>query len=80
MIAERHQLPIVKAQAMKAVGKVLASPKLYRAATEASHAGLSRLPRAVVYNPLNAWGRQREVPGAPSRTFRQWYLENRKPK
>ena len=80
VIAERHQLPIVKAQAMKAAGKVLASPKLYRAATEASHAGLSRLPRAVVYNPLNAWGRQREVPGAPSRTFRQWYLENRKPK
>jgi len=42
--------------------------------------GVSKLPRALVYNPLNAWGRQREVPGAPRQTFRQWYLENRKKK
>ena len=30
-----------------------------------------------MYNKLNAWGRQREVPAAPTQTFRQWYLENR---
>jgi L-lactate dehydrogenase complex protein LldF len=33
-----------------------------------------------MYNPLNAWGRQREVPGAPTLTFRQWYLKHRKEK
>jgi L-lactate dehydrogenase complex protein LldF len=80
VIAERNQLPIVKQQAMAAAGKVLASPKLYRAATEATNLSLAKLPRVVLYNRLNAWGRQREVPGAPKRTFRQWYLENRKPK
>src|SRR5436190_930916 len=78
VIAERNQLPIVKQEAMRAMGKVLASPKLYRAAAEAATTGIAHLPRAVVYNPLNAWGRQREVPGAPKRTFRQWYLANRK--
>src|SRR6185436_20513839 len=80
VIAERHQLPIVKQEAMRAAGKVLASPKLYWAAVEGAVPGVSKLPRALVYNPLNAWGRQREVPGAPRQTFRQWYLENRKKK
>ena len=75
VIAERHQLPMVKKEAMRVAGKVLASPKLYRAAVEAAAAGLEHLPRFIVYNPFNAWGRQREVPAAPASTFRQWYVE-----
>ena len=78
VVVERGQLPIMKEQAMGVAGKVLASPKLYRAATEATNVSLKKLPRVVMYNPLNAWGRQREVPGAPQQTFRQWYLKNRK--
>jgi L-lactate dehydrogenase complex protein LldF len=77
VIAARNQLPMVKREAMRLAGKVLASPKLYRLAVEAAAAGIERLPRALVYNPFNAWGRQREVPGAPHSTFRQWYLLNR---
>ena len=77
VIAERHQLPMVKKEAMRVAGKILASPKLYRAAVEAAAAGLEHLPRFIVYNPFNAWGRQREVPAAPASTFRQWYVKNR---
>ena len=77
IIAKRHQLPMVKEEAMRVAGKVLASPKLYRAAVEAAAAGLDHLPRFIVYNPFNAWGRQREVPSAPASTFRQWYVQNR---
>jgi L-lactate dehydrogenase complex protein LldF len=77
IIAERHQLPMVKKEAMRVAGTVLASPKLYRAAVEAAAAGLEHLPRFIVYNPFNAWGRQREVPTAPASTFRQWYVTHR---
>jgi L-lactate dehydrogenase complex protein LldF len=77
IIAERHQLPMVKKEAMRVAGKILASPKLYRAAVEAAAAGIEHLPRFMVYNPFNAWGRQREVPSSPPSTFRQWYLKNR---
>ena len=35
------------------------------------------LPRFMLYNPLNAWGRQRDVPQPPASTFRRWYLEHR---
>jgi len=78
IIAERHQLPMVKKEAMRLAGKVLSSPRLYRAAVEAAAAGIEKLPRSLVYNPFNAWGRQREVPGAPAQTFRQWYLKHRR--
>ena len=80
IVAERNQLPMVKKETMKMAGKVLASPKLYRAAVDAANAGLEYLPRFMVYNPLNAWGRQREVPKAAQLTFRAWYLKNRRRK
>jgi L-lactate dehydrogenase complex protein LldF len=77
IINERNQLPIVKKEAMRMAGKVLASPKLYRTAVKAANAGLEYLPRTMIYNPLNAWGRQREVPRAVKTTFRDWYLKHR---
>jgi L-lactate dehydrogenase complex protein LldF len=77
VIAERHQLPLAKQEAMRVAGKILASPRLYRMAVEAAAAGIDHLPRFMIYNPFNAWGRQREVPGAPAQTFRQWYLKHR---
>jgi L-lactate dehydrogenase complex protein LldF len=77
VIAERGQLPMVKKEAMRMAGKVLSSPKLYRLAVKAAQAGLDYLPRSMIYNPLNAWGKQRDVPKAPEQSFREWYLENR---
>lgn len=38
------------------------------------------MPRFLLYNPLNPWGKHREVPTAPGQTFRQWYLKNRRKK
>ena len=77
IIAERHQLPLAKKEAMRFAGKLLARPRLYRIAIEAAAAGIEHLPRFMLYNPFNAWGRQRELPAAPAQTFRQWYLKNR---
>ena len=54
VIAERHQLPMVKREAMRLAGKVLASPALYRAAVGAAAAGIEHLPQALLYNPFNA--------------------------
>lgn len=77
VVAERNQLPMVKKEAMRMAGKVLASPKLYRMAVKAAQAGLDYLPRSMIYNPLNAWGKQRELPKAPRQSFREWYLKHR---
>jgi L-lactate dehydrogenase complex protein LldF len=34
---------------------------------------LPKLPRFMVYNRLNTWGRQRELPDMPKESFRQIY-------
>src|SRR5215216_627168 len=52
IIAERHQLPMVKKEAMRVAGQILARPRLYRAAVEAAATGIDKLPRALVYNPF----------------------------
>jgi L-lactate dehydrogenase complex protein LldF len=62
---------------MKAAGALLASPALYRAALPLADSALRHLPRFIIYNRLNAWGRGREVPHAPKLTFHQWYKESR---
>ena len=62
---------------VQTAGRALASPRLSRAAVEEACAGVEHLPRFMLYNRLNAWGLQREVPKAPPATFRQWYLKHR---
>jgi L-lactate dehydrogenase complex protein LldF len=79
VIADRNQLPFVKKEMMRIAGKVLADPRLYRAAVSAAGLAIEHLPRFAIYNWLNAWGRQREIPEAPGQTFRSWYIENKKP-
>lgn len=77
IVAERGELPFAKRQVMKMAGKLMARPRLFRAAVEAAGAGVEYLPRMMLYHRLNAWGRQRELPQAPAQTFRQWWLEHR---
>jgi L-lactate dehydrogenase complex protein LldF len=77
VVAERRQLPLAKKEAMRVAGRILGSPRLYRAAVQAAAAGLEYLPRFMVYNPFNAWGKQRELPATPQLTFREWYIKHR---
>jgi L-lactate dehydrogenase complex protein LldF len=77
VIAERNQLPFVKKEMMRIAGKVLADPKLYRAAISATGLAIEHLPRFALYNWFNPWGRQREVPDAPQQSFRSWYIAHR---
>ena len=38
---------------------------------------LERLPNFMLYNPLNIWGRHRDLPDVPNQTFHDWYAANR---
>jgi len=66
---ERHEVPLAKKAAMKAAGVLLSQPADYRAAIAAADTALAHLPRFVIYNGLNAWGKHREVPHPPKQTF-----------
>ncbi|HEU6455271.1 MAG TPA: lactate utilization protein B [Roseateles sp.] len=78
IVAEHGYLSFSKKQAMRFAGKLLGDPKRYRAWIGGAPRLLAKLPRAFIYNPLNAWGKQREMPVAPKQSFREWYAENRK--
>ena len=77
VLAEEHQIPMLKQGMMKAAGAVLSRPAAYRAAIGAADSALKVLPRFAVYNPLNTWGKKREMPDAPRQSFHAWYKQNR---
>jgi L-lactate dehydrogenase complex protein LldF len=74
-IARRRLLPLSKRLGMKLAGYVLRSTWLYELAGKMMRWLLPRLPRWLVYNRLNAWGQQRELPPMPPRSFRELYRE-----
>ena len=78
IVARHNELPFAKKSAMKAAGKILASPALYRAAVETANALVPRLPRILLYHPFNAWGEAREIPASPRQSFHRWYLERQR--
>jgi L-lactate dehydrogenase complex protein LldF len=62
---------------MKLASFVLRSPRLYRWAGWWARHVMPHLPRWMVYNRLNAWGRQRELPEFPPQSFREIYEQRR---
>lgn len=78
-LVDRGLLPRSKRWAMKLAAKVLGSPRLYRIAGRIGRFALRMLPRFLVYNPWNPWGRQRDLPPAPKESFRQlWSRRQRR--
>lgn len=73
VIAEKHEVPFVKQEVLKMAGRLLASPTLYRATVASLGGTFKRLPNFVLYNPLNIWGRGRDLPEAPAEIFHEWY-------
>jgi L-lactate dehydrogenase complex protein LldF len=77
VLVRQHETPFVKRAAMKAAGALFARPAMYRAAIERTNDALASLPRFAIYNGLNAWGKNREMPHPPAETFHQWFAKNR---
>lgn len=79
-LADEKELSLSKRILMTAMGKLLSHPKAYRNAVQTGDKILSYLPHFIVYNQLNAWGRQRDLPPPPKETFHNWYVKNYKNK
>jgi L-lactate dehydrogenase complex protein LldF len=77
VMEEKHQIQLVKKEAMIVASKVLSNPTLYRIAARAAEPSLNILPRIAIYNRLNAWGRHRDIPQPAREIFHDWYQKNR---
>ena len=60
---------------MKVASLVLRNTWLYCISGRIFRVMLRRLPRVLVYNRLNLWGRQRDFPRIPDTSFREWYAQ-----
>jgi L-lactate dehydrogenase complex protein LldF len=78
VVAAKGLLPLAKKVGMSALGAIIAQPAAFHAAEAVGESALTYLPRFLLYNPLNPWGKHRGLPAVPKQTFRQWYLENRR--
>jgi L-lactate dehydrogenase complex protein LldF len=74
----RKLLPWKKRVGMKLAGWVLGNAALFRWTGWLGRKMLPLLPRFLVYNRLNPWGKQRELPPMPERSFREMYAEGKK--
>ena len=78
-VTDRGLLPWGKRVGMRAAGRVLASPGLFRTAGRLARTALPRLPGFAVNNRLNPWAKGRDLPDAPAKSFRDLWrdgLEN----
>ncbi|HEY2761982.1 MAG TPA: LUD domain-containing protein, partial [Pirellulales bacterium] len=76
-LARLGLVPLNKRIGLKIVGTIFGRPWLYRIAGRTARLMLRISPRWLIYNRLNIWGRQRELPVAPRKSFRELY-RNRK--
>ncbi len=76
-IAVAGYLPWSKRLGMKLMSIVLRNVWLYTIAGKLGRFFVPKLPRFLVYNRLNPWGKQRELPPVPKQSFRELYRERK---
>jgi L-lactate dehydrogenase complex protein LldF len=76
-LVEKGLLARSKRWSMKFAARVLGSPRLLNWSGRMARFWLPKLPRFLVYSRLNAWGRQRDLPVLPRRSFRDQWREGR---
>ncbi|MEX0643067.1 MAG: lactate utilization protein B [Pirellulales bacterium] len=70
-LAQQGLLPITKRFGVKLAAFILNRPWLYALTGRAARLKMRWFPRWLLYNRLNPWGRQRELPAAPKKSFRE---------
>lgn len=72
----KHLLPWSKSIPMKLASFAMSRPRLYRTGAYLGRTVLKITPHALSHHPwLNPWGKQRDLPPVPKKTFRELYLE-----
>jgi L-lactate dehydrogenase complex protein LldF len=76
-IRVRGHLSWKKRFPMAVAAWIFAGPSRFSAIGRIGKFFLRNLPRPLLYNPLNDWGKQRELPPAPKKSFRDLYRERK---
>jgi len=74
-LGKKKAIALSKTLPMKAATSVMKRPWLFRAGGRIARTALRWLPSFLIYNPLNAWGKQRDLPQSPAKSFRELFRE-----
>ncbi|WP_417392145.1 lactate utilization protein B [Gimesia sp.] len=69
-------LPVSKRISMKIMSWLMQAPRMYRFVGKMARSIVPYLPRFMLYNRMNDWGKQRELPIIPKQSFREWMKQN----
>ena len=72
-LALKNLIPLSKRISMKLLSFVLSRTWLFAWGGKMMRKVMPKLPRSLLYNRLNAWGKQRELPPMPPQSFRDLY-------
>ena len=72
-LTEQKTTPFVKRFSMKIAGFLLSNNVLYNFAGQFARTAIRYLPHSWINLPVNTWGRGRELPAPPKRSFKQWH-------
>lgn len=78
IIAKEGHVPVSKKWGMKVAAIVFSKPWFYKIMGKAARKMLRLTPKKVINNPLNVWGKARDLPDAPKQSFQDWYKSNKK--
>lgn len=77
-ISRRKLLSASKRYGSKFAGKILSNHAFYNFCGKNLRLAVRHLPRKILYSSINVWGKGRELPPAPEKSFNQWYISNHK--
>lgn len=77
-IGARGLVPITKRLGMTAASLLFQHPRLFAFAGKLARIFMPLLPRFVLYNRFNPWGKQRELPQMPKKSFREQFAARKK--
>lgn len=78
VVSEERLLEKSKAISLKISGKILSNTNWYDLMGKAARYALRVMPNSMIYNQLNIWGKDRDLPDAPKQSFKEWYKSNEK--
>ena len=64
-----------KKMAMKVTAWLMSKPALFDFAGKMARVIVPKLPKSILYNKLNVWGKQRDLPKFPKKSFKEMFKD-----
>ena len=74
-MAKKHLIDTKKAVAMKITSWVMDHPTLFSIGGKIARKIVPMLPNSILYSKANVWGKQRDLPDMPKKSFKDLYKE-----